>query len=42
MAVKKYKPYTPSRRFMTTLDNSDITSKPTVKKTINKTSGKSW
>jgi len=34
MAVKKYKPYTPSRRFMTTLDNSDITSKPTVKKLL--------
>jgi large subunit ribosomal protein L2 len=34
MAVKSYKPYTPSRRFMTTLDNSDITSKPTVKKLL--------
>lgn len=34
MAVKSYKPYTPSRRFMTTLDNSDITSKPIVKKLL--------
>lgn len=34
MAVKSYKPYTPSRRFMTTLDNSDITSKPTVKRLL--------
>ena len=34
MAIKTYKPYTPSRRFMTTLDNSDITSKPTVKKLL--------
>ncbi|NPA27794.1 MAG: 50S ribosomal protein L2 [Epsilonproteobacteria bacterium] len=31
MAIKSYRPYTPSRRFMTTLDNSDITSKPTVR-----------
>ena len=36
MAVKTYKPYTPSRRFMSTLDNSDITSKPTVKKLLKK------
>ena len=29
MAIKKYKPYTPSRRYMTTSDYSDITtSKP--------------
>jgi len=34
MAIKSYKPYTPSRRFMTTLDNSDITSKPTVRKLL--------
>ena len=34
MAIKTYKPYTPSRRFMTTLDNSDITSRPTVKKLL--------
>ncbi|MEF3191033.1 MAG: 50S ribosomal protein L2, partial [Campylobacterales bacterium] len=31
MAIKSYKPYTPSRRFITNLDNSDITSKPTVR-----------
>lgn len=31
MAIKNYKPYTPSRRFMTTMDSSDITSKPTVR-----------
>jgi len=31
MAIKTYKPYTPSRRYMTNLDNSDITSKPTVR-----------
>jgi large subunit ribosomal protein L2 len=34
MAIKSYKPYTPSRRFMTTLDNSDITSKPQVRKLL--------
>ena len=34
MAIKSYKPYTPSRRFMTTLDNSDITSKPLVRKLL--------
>ena len=31
MAIKTYKPYTPSRRFMTTLDNSDITAKASVR-----------
>ncbi|WP_281951924.1 50S ribosomal protein L2 [Nitrosophilus kaiyonis] len=36
MAIKTYKPYTPSRRFMTTLDNSDITSRPTVRKLLKK------
>jgi large subunit ribosomal protein L2 len=36
MAIKSYRPYTPSRRFMTTLDNSDITSKPTVKSLLKK------
>jgi len=30
MAIKSYKPYTPSRRFMTGLDSSDITAKPSV------------
>jgi len=36
MAIKSYKPYTPSRRFMTTIDNSDITSKPTVRSLLKK------
>jgi len=31
MAMKHFKPYTPSRRFMTSLDNSDITAKASVK-----------
>lgn len=31
MAIKTYKPYTPSRRYMTGLDSSDITSKPSVR-----------
>jgi large subunit ribosomal protein L2 len=30
MAIKSYKPYTPSRRYMTGLDSSDITAKPSV------------
>jgi len=30
MAIKSYRPYTPSRRYMTGLDSSDITGKPTV------------
>jgi large subunit ribosomal protein L2 len=30
MAVKTYKPYTPSRRFLTSLDTSDITAKASV------------
>lgn len=30
MAIKTYKPYTPSRRFMTGLDSSDITAKASV------------
>ncbi len=36
MAIKTYKPYTPSRRYMTGLDNSDITSKPSVPKLLKK------
>jgi large subunit ribosomal protein L2 len=36
MAIKSYRPYTPSRRYMTSLDNSDITSKPTVKSLLKK------
>ena len=34
MAIKTYKPYTPSRRYMTGLDSSDITAKPTVGKLL--------
>ena len=30
MAIKTFKPYTPSRRFMSGLDSSDITAKPSV------------
>ena len=36
MAIKTYKPYTPSRRFLTTIDTSDITSKPTVRSLLKK------
>jgi large subunit ribosomal protein L2 len=36
MAVRTYKPYTPSRRYMTGLDSSDITSKPTVPSLLKK------
>lgn len=31
MAIKSYKPYTPSRRFMTSLSNEDITAKASVR-----------
>ncbi|MDD3775063.1 MAG: 50S ribosomal protein L2 [Sulfurovaceae bacterium] len=31
MAIKTYKPYTPSRRYMTNLDSSDITAKASVR-----------
>lgn len=31
MAIKTYKPYTPSRRFLTSLSSQDITAKPSVK-----------
>lgn len=31
MAIKTYKPYTPSRRFMSGLSSSDITAKPSVR-----------
>jgi large subunit ribosomal protein L2 len=31
MAIKKFRPITPARRFMAVMDSSDITSKPTVK-----------
>ncbi len=36
MAIKTYKPYTPSRRYVTGLDSSDITSKPRVPKLLKK------
>ena len=36
MAIKTYKPYTPSRRYMTGIDSSDITSKPTDRKLLKK------
>ncbi len=36
MAIRTYRPYTPSRRFMSGLDSSDITSKPTVKSLLKK------
>ncbi|MEO1937889.1 MAG: 50S ribosomal protein L2, partial [Sulfurimonas sp.] len=31
MAIKVYKPYTPSRRYMTNLDSGDITAKASEK-----------
>ena len=31
MAIKKFRPITPARRFMSVIDSSDITSKPTVR-----------
>jgi large subunit ribosomal protein L2 len=31
MAIKKFRPLTPARRFMTVMDSGDITSKPTVR-----------
>jgi large subunit ribosomal protein L2 len=34
MAIKRFRPITPARRFMTTMDTSDITSKPTVSKLL--------
>jgi large subunit ribosomal protein L2 len=36
MAIKTFKPYTPSRRFLTTLDNSEITGKASVKGLLKK------
>ena len=41
MAIKRFKPYTPSRRFLTTIDSSDITSKPTDKKLLKRLPQKS-
>ena len=36
MAIKTYKPYTPSRRFMSNISSDDITSKPVVKSLLKK------
>ncbi len=36
MAIKSYKPYTPSRRYMTGLDSSDITAKASVPSLLKK------
>lgn len=36
MAIKTYKPTTPSRRFMTNVDNSDITAKASVRSLLTK------
>ena len=36
MAIKKFKPTTPSRRFITVIDSGDITSKPTVRSLLKK------
>ena len=36
MAMKTYKPYTPSRRFLTSIDNSDITAKASVRSLLKK------
>ncbi|MDR3347791.1 MAG: 50S ribosomal protein L2 [Helicobacteraceae bacterium] len=38
MALKTYKPYTPSRRYMSGVDNRDITAKPSVGKLLVKLS----
>jgi large subunit ribosomal protein L2 len=43
MAIKSYRPYTPSRRYMTGIDSSDITGKPEVKsllKTLPRSAGR--
>jgi large subunit ribosomal protein L2 len=40
MAIKTYKPYTPSRRFMTNVDSSDITAKASVRSLLKRISQK--
>jgi len=40
MAIKTYKPTTPSRRYITNVDSSDITSKPTVRGLLKRISAK--
>ena len=39
MAIKSFKPYTPSRRFMTGLSSEDITAKPSVRSLLVKIPG---
>ena len=41
MAIKRFRPYTPSRRFLTTIDSGDITSKPTDRKLLKRVPQKS-
>ena len=36
MAMKTYRPITPSRRFYTNIDSSDITAKPSVRSLLKK------
>jgi large subunit ribosomal protein L2 len=36
MAIKKFRPITPARRYMSVMDSSDITSKPTVRGLLTK------
>ena len=38
MAIKTFRPYTPSRRFLTTLDSGDITAKASVRGLLKKES----
>jgi len=40
VAIKKFKPTTPARRFMAVMDSSDITSKPTVRSLLKKIKSK--
>jgi large subunit ribosomal protein L2 len=40
MAIKKFRPITPARRFMSVMDSGDITSKPTVRSLLVKLNGK--
>ena len=40
MAIKRFRPITPARRFMSVMDTSDITSKPTERSLLVKLNGK--
>jgi large subunit ribosomal protein L2 len=40
MAIKTFRPITPARRFLTTIDSGDITSKPTVRSLLKKVPAK--